>query len=194
VGGGAPGAAGRLVTRPDLQALGPGWTVATAHPVPARALTEAMSQVPGPVSIVTTRDREGRPWGFTASALCSLSVEPPLVLVCLDRRSGSHPVFMLADGFLVNVLADEHAELARSFGSRSGPAKFDGAGLVDAEHDLPAVPGAVARLLCARHMVFDGGDHSIIVGRVVSTVRTSAAPLVYWNRLFGTPAPLADTA
>ncbi|MEV7617185.1 flavin reductase family protein [Streptomyces sp. NPDC089799] len=145
-----------------------------------------MAHVPTPVTIVTTVDAEGRRWGFTASSFSSLSLDPPLILVCPARTASCHDAFVSTDRFLVNVLAADQEELAKSF-ARSGTDKFAGTPMVPCEAGLPGLPGATARLLCSLYDVLDGGDHSILVGRVESVTAGEAEPMVYYNRHFTRP-------
>ena len=160
------------------------------------ALTRAMSRVPGPVTVVTTVDGTGRRWGFTATSFTSLSLDPPLVLVCLNRTASTHPAFASADRFLVNLLAHGQDHLARRF-ARSGVDRFaegDAEGdVVPCELGLPGVPDACVRVACALHTLHDGGDHSILVGRVLDThVDDDRTPLVYYDRTFTHPATALD--
>jgi flavin reductase (DIM6/NTAB) family NADH-FMN oxidoreductase RutF len=149
-------------------------------------LTRAMARVPSPVTVVTTVDASGKRWGFTASSFCSLSLRPPLVTVCLDRTASTHTAFVTADMFLVSVLAHDQADVALRF-ARSGTDRFAAGDTVPCEEGLPGLPGAAARLACARHAVLDGGDHSILVGRVERTFTGGADPLVHWDRAFARP-------
>ncbi|MCF6525790.1 flavin reductase family protein [Streptomyces sp. JJ36] len=151
--------------------------------------TRALARVPSPVTVATTVDPRGRRWGFTASSFSSLSLDPPLVLVCPARTADCHDAFVSADRFMVNVLAAGQAGLARHF-ARSGHDKFAAGDTVPCELALPGVPGAAARLGCALHAVLDGGDHSILVGRVETAVVGDQEPLVYHDRTFTRPEPV----
>lgn len=153
------------------------------------SFTRAMSRVPAPVAVVTTVTPDGRSWGFTASSFCSLSLDPPLILLCLARQAESHSAFTLAGTFLVNVLAAEHAPVALHFARRSRR-KVATSGFVPSEHGLPGLPEAAARIACTKHSVLDGGDHSIIVGLVESTHVSDRVPLSYCDRAFARPTPL----
>ncbi|MEU0588582.1 flavin reductase family protein [Streptomyces sp. NPDC006132] len=161
------------------------------------ALVHAMSRVPGPVTVVTTVDGAGRRRGFTATSFSSLSLDPPLVLVCLSRTASTHEAFTSADHFLVNLLAHDQDHLALRF-ARSGVDRFaegDAAGdILPCELGLPGSPDACARIACALHAVLDGGDHSILVGRVLDThVDDDRTPLVHYDRTFTHPACALDT-
>jgi flavin reductase ActVB len=152
--------------------------------------TRAMARVPGPVVVTTTVDESGRRWGFTASSFVSLSLTPPLVTVSLGKKASTHAAFTVADHFMVNVLAHDQSDIARRFAT-SGIDRFAAGDTVLLERGLPGVPEAVVRLACRMHDVVDGGDHSILVGRVLDCV-TSAdrEALVYVDRGFArTAAP-----
>lgn len=142
----------------------------------------AMSCFPSGVTIVTTRDRSGQPWGFTASAFTSLSLDPPLVLVCLAKSAQCHPAFQSADRWMIHVVGDEHADLAFRFASR-GADKFGGGEFED-QDGLPALPGVPARIECAAHAKHDGGDHTILVGEVTEVELSNVSPAVYHDRRF----------
>ncbi|MFF5707402.1 flavin reductase family protein [Streptomyces sp. NPDC012794] len=155
-------------------------------PIDPVDFARTMARVPTPVTVVTTVDQAGQRWGFTASSFSSLSLDPPLVLVCPAKTASCHEAFITGDRFLVNVLAAEHADIASSF-ARSGHDKFAGSPMEPCEFGLPGLPDATARIACTLHDVLDGGDHSILVGRVESVSTGGAEPLVYYNRLFTRP-------
>ncbi|MQY27471.1 flavin reductase family protein [Nocardia aurantia] len=154
--------------------------------VAADDFRRVMSRVPAPVTVATTVDHGGRRWGFTSSSFGSLSMSPPLVLVCLDKRASTHEAFTGAGHFLVNVLADGQSEIARRFAT-SGINRFGAGDTETAELGLPGIPEAVARVACAMFQVVDGGDHSILIGRVVATYVADRTPLVYVDRGFALP-------
>lgn len=151
--------------------------------VPVDDFVRAMARVPGPVTVVTTLDPQGRPWGFTASSFSSLSLRPPLVLVCLDKTASTHGAFVSASHFLVNVLAEGQADVARRF-ARSGVDRFAAGDTRPCELGLPGVPYACARLACSLFQVIDVGDHSILVGRVHSVHTGDDVALAYCDRSF----------
>ncbi|MFD0384010.1 flavin reductase family protein [Streptomyces stramineus] len=140
------------------------------------------------MTVVTTLGPSGERWGFTASSFSSLSLEPPLVLVCLGKSASTYQAFLRADHFMINVLAQEQSEVALRF-AKSAPERFAGGDMVPCELGLPGLPGASARLACATHDILDGGDHSILVGRAEVAYAGEREPLVYYNRSFNRPAP-----
>ncbi|WP_371477485.1 flavin reductase family protein [Kitasatospora sp. NBC_00315] len=149
----------------------------------------AMSRVPGPVVVATTVDDAGRSWGFTASSFSSLSLSPPLVLVCLDSSASTHEAFVGAAGFMVNVLADDQADVARRFAG-PGADRFRAGDTTALELGLPGVPTATARLACSMYRVLGAGDHSILIGQVEAAYVGGHTPLMYVDRSFARPAAL----
>ena len=152
-----------------------------AQPV---AFREAMKRFASGVTIVTTVDRDGSWKGFTASAFCSLSLDPPLVLVCQARTSSSYDAFMSCERFLVNILGEEHEDLALGF-ARSGGDKFAGGRFEPSRrYGLPLLPDALAVVGCAVHARHDGGDHDIYLGQVYSCRVRDGAPMLHFDSRF----------
>lgn len=144
---------------------------------------DAMSRFASGVTIVTTRDAGGEPRGFTASAFCSLSVDPPMVLLCVGKEADSHPAFVAAEGFTVSILRPEHRDLALHFAAK-GDDKFAGDPLDDGVLGMPVVADALAIVECRAADVFPGGDHTIVTG-VVEHVRLGLGePLLHYRREF----------
>lgn len=157
----------------------------TDSAVAPAAFREALARFASGVTVVTTRTDEGTPVAFTASAFSSLSLDPPLILVCLDRRADSYPAFVAAEHFAVSILAAGQAEQARRFAAK-GTDKFAGAAVHRSEATgLPLVPGATAHLECRAYERVDGGDHVILIGEVLTAVSSDAGPLLHFNRQFG---------
>ncbi|MGW2100997.1 flavin reductase family protein [Streptomyces olivaceoviridis] len=152
--------------------------------------TRAMARVPAPVTIATTVDVSGGRWGFTGSSFSSLSLTPPLVLICLDKKASTHHAFVTAERFLVNVLAADQSDVALRF-ARSGVDRFADGDMETCEFGLPGLRDAAARVACALHDIVDGGDHSILIGRVEAIHTGDGVPLVYSDRSFGRPVPEA---
>jgi flavin reductase ActVB len=150
----------------------------------------ALGHFPSGVCVVTTVDPLGRSWGFTASAFSSLSLEPPLILVCLDRQADSHDAFFNAAGFAVSILSAHQMGLAMRFATK-GPEKFEGVTIDNGpELGMPLIPEAVVHLECNMHQAIPVGDHTILVGNVVGAiVDEGQEPLVYHARRFGVMHP-----
>ena len=132
------------------------------------------------VTVVTTRDQEGRPSGLTASAFTSVSLDPPLVLVCVDHAATAHPAFRAHGWFAVNVLRREQETLSRRF-AESGGDKFRGVPCHEGETGLPLLDGALATLECRVVDTHEAGDHTIFIGRVEAATIGGGRPLVYFH-------------
>ncbi|MGZ4334692.1 MAG: flavin reductase family protein [Gaiellaceae bacterium] len=144
---------------------------------------EAIGHFATGVTVVTTLD-EGRPAGMTASAVASLSLDPVLLLVCINNRLPTHEAIENSRRFVVNVLGEGDRELALRFAQPAAD-KFDGVPL-RTESDLPVLEQAIAHFVCDVHERFPGGDHSIFTGlvRECGAVR-GRRPLLYFRSSFG---------
>ena len=133
------------------------------------------------VTVMTTRDTQGRPWGITINSFTSVSLEPPLVLFCLERVALSFPAFTQCSRFAVNVLSEGQEQLSVLFAS-PGPDKWEGIVGDEGGEAPPVLSDCIAYLECSRHAVHDGGDHVILVGRVLSLrAGIEARPLLYFR-------------
>lgn len=152
---------------------------------------DAMAALAAGVCLVTTSDERCRPVGFAASSVTSVSLGPPMLLVCQAKTSGSYPVFTECGTFAVNVLGAQQRELADRFAT-PGAARFTDTGFVQREEPgAPVHPEALARLLCRRTRTIDAGDHAIILGEVCEAEVTAGDPLVYQQRRFQRVMPQA---
>lgn len=133
--------------------------------------------------MVTTSDRHGTDHGFTASSFTSVSLDPPLVLVCIARSARCYPVFQREHRFGVSVLASGQGTLAKRFAS-SLDDKFQDVDVTRTGHDTPLIRGALCTLECETHAQYDSGDHTILVGRVADAAAEDGSPLVWYNRCF----------
>jgi flavin reductase ActVB len=147
-------------------------------------LRDALASFPSGVTVVTTADADGRWWGFTASSFCSVSMEPPLVLVCLSTSAECYPVFEAADEWIISFVHPDHVEHANRFATR-GADKFGAGGFRRGSHGLPVLDEALVTLHCRRHLQYPAGDHAILLGEVQSTAADlSREPAVYFRRRF----------
>ena len=166
---------------------------AAGDPHPAfneRQFRDALSQFATGVTIVCTRAGPGRYVGFTANSFNSVSLDPPLILWSLARRSGSLAAFEGAERYAVNVLAAEQAELARRF-SRPHADRFAGVAHRLGWSDAPLIEGCVAWLECRHHARHAAGDHVVFIGEVVTVERARGNGLVFHQGGFGGVTPLA---
>jgi flavin reductase (DIM6/NTAB) family NADH-FMN oxidoreductase RutF len=141
---------------------------------------ETLALWPSGVTVVTARVGD-LPLGMTVSSFSSLSLDPPLVLACIAKSAKSHDGIVGAGGFAVHVLARDQEDISRLF-ARPGPEKFDDVATDDGLFGAPLLPLGVARLVCAHEAGVDGGDHTILIGRVLEVARTEHQPLLYWDR------------
>ena len=139
----------------------------------------AMSHFASGVTVVTTK-HEGTPYGMTVASFASLSLHPPLVLICIEKGVKTHDAIAAAGTFGVSILAQTQADVSGRFASKIDD-KFGGVSLRRGELEVPLIAGAICTLECRLHDTFDGGDHTIFVGEVVATETAEAAPLVYYR-------------
>jgi len=133
------------------------------------------------ITIVTTRSANGEPVGMTANSFGSLSLEPPLVLWSLSIKAKGLKVYSKSEYFAVHVLTAEQVELSKRF-ARTGEDKFSGLSLEEGLGGSPLIAGCAARFQCKSESLFDGGDHLIMVGRVMQYEYTPEAnPLLYFQ-------------
>lgn len=147
-------------------------------PVDPRALRRAFGAFATGVTITTTRDAEGAPVGFTANSFASVSLDPPLLMVCLAETASSFPAFRDAGVFAVNVLGERQREASTRFATR-GADKFATVPWQPAASGAPLIDGSVAWFDCRTERIVPAGDHAILLGRVTAFGCTDGAPLGY---------------
>ncbi|HEY7350947.1 MAG TPA: flavin reductase family protein [Ktedonobacterales bacterium] len=154
-----------------------------------------LAHLAGAVTIITTRGADGQIWGFTASSVCSVSLEPPLVLFCLEHTADCHPAFLESSVFAINFLSSEQSGLSALFAMK-GAVKYRETPFTEGAFHLPLLPGALVHLECSVYARYPGGDHTIIVGQVEggsqTTAQDSLQPLLYYARSYGTFAGLSE--
>lgn len=150
--------------------------------VSEKRFRDTLARWPSGVTIVTARDGD-EPVGMTAASFSSLSLEPPLVLVCIAHAASSHDSLVGAPGFAVHILGSEQAQMSARF-AEPGPQKFEAHPDERGAFEAPLLPFGVALLVCAHHAALDGGDHTILLGRVVETGLAGTDPLIYSNRAY----------
>ena len=151
--------------------------------ISASEFRQAMGHFATGVTVVTSVGDDGEPIGTTASAVTSLSLDPPLVLVCFDRASLTLRAIRAHGAFVVNVLAAPQLDLSANFARRGLAAVWDGVRHRAGPTGSPRLDGVLAVLECTVENRLPGGDHEIVVGRVhhVETTATPAAPLVFFR-------------
>jgi len=155
----------------------------------------ALAHLAAGVVIVTTRDTDGEPHGMTATAVCSVSVEPPLVMVCMARDAATHGVVTRSGIFALNFLPSSEEALARRFATQSDD-KFGDVASAAGETGAPVLEGALAHCDCAVVHAVPAGDHTIFIGRVVGAgVQADApgGPLLYYRGRYVGIGPAEDS-
>lgn len=156
-------------------------------PVSSVDFRTALSRFASGVTIVTTKDASGRQFGITVSAFCSVSLEPPLVLICIEKTTGSHHAFQESERFTVNVLTSSQAGISEHFATLIED-KFSAVDHAEDEHGIPLLQNSLATLQCRLFKALDGGDHSIFLGLVEHVIVRDAAPLIYFKGSYHTIA------
>ena len=162
-------------------------------------LKQAMRIYPQGVTVATTETPDG-PRGITVSSFTSVSLEPPLVLFSVARGSALHDIFVKAESYAINFLADDQKSVSDVFAGRTeAKDRFAGVEYAKGTTGSPVISGVRAVIECTAWRVYDGGDHSIMVGEVVSArAVNSKRPLVYYSQQYTTtelmeyPAPPSD--
>lgn len=142
------------------------------------ALRDAFGAFATGVTVVTALNAAGRAVGFTANSFTSVSLEPPLLLICLGKSSSNLAVFSQTGQFAVNILAGDQAEVSQRFATPCED-RFAGVDWRCGNGGAPLISGVAAWFDCTRHSVIDAGDHIILMGRVEAFERTPTAPLIY---------------
>lgn len=148
-------------------------------PIDDAQFKAAMSHFASGVTVVTT-EHEGRPYGLTVASFASLSLHPPLVLVCIEKSVKSHDAIAGAGRFGVSILSQSQQDVSGRFASKVED-KFAGMNMRTGELGVPLVEGAICTLECRVQSQLPGGDHTIFVGEVVEARTGEGAPLVYYR-------------
>jgi flavin reductase (DIM6/NTAB) family NADH-FMN oxidoreductase RutF len=162
-------------------------------PVTQAEFRTALRHLAAGVTVVTTRDAEGRPSGLTASAFTAVSLEPPLVLVCVDHAATAHPALSQHGWFAINVLSTDQEAVARQFAA-SGGDKFAGVAFREGLARLPILEGVLVALECRVVSGHEAGDHTIFVGQLERASVSGGVPLVYFQGTYHHVIPNGDPA
>jgi flavin reductase (DIM6/NTAB) family NADH-FMN oxidoreductase RutF len=150
---------------------------------------QVMGVFPTGVTVVAARGKDGDPCGLTVNSFTSVSLDPPLILVCIDRDSSTHDRLVEVGTFTVSILAAHQTDLATRFAFDPAEARFRDEEW-RSEHDGALVPeGAAAWMVCDLDAVHEGGDHSILVGRVRHLGAGDSEALVFYRGRYGTVSP-----
>jgi len=131
------------------------------------------------VAVASVVDRQGTPHGLTVSSFTSVSLEPPLVLICLGQAVTNIEEFREARHFGISILGEDARSISDRF-ARKGCDRFDGVEWYSGETGVPLMAGALATIECAAHQRFPSGDHDIFVGEVLRTSIRDGNPLIFY--------------
>lgn len=132
------------------------------------------------ITVITARDDDGRDVGMTVSAFSSLSLTPPLILVCIDHAASVGPVLQRCETFAVNILAEDQEAVSRRFAEKDVD-RFEGIGFQRGLHGLALLDGAIAQLECRVQSRYREGDHTILIGAVEEASVHEGRPLMYFR-------------
>ena len=139
----------------------------------------ALSRFASGVTVVTTKDLSGKPHGITVSAFSAVSLDPPLVLICIDKSTASHYAFEETGRFAVNILHEDQITISAQFASPLLD-KFDGVSFSEGIEGVPVLEDALVNLECRLKYAHEGGDHTIFVGEIERATVRDGKPLVYF--------------
>jgi flavin reductase (DIM6/NTAB) family NADH-FMN oxidoreductase RutF len=163
-------------------------TIRVTRPAPIAdpaVFRDLMSRFASGVTVVTAVSREGRPHGMTASAVAGLSLEPPLILLCVDLSSDLHPILCETHAFALSILATGQESLSRRFAAEL-PDRFEGVRVIRGIDGLPLLEGALAHITCRKWGQYIAGDHTIFVGQVSGGSIFDQKPLIHFDRGYRT--------
>jgi flavin reductase (DIM6/NTAB) family NADH-FMN oxidoreductase RutF len=132
------------------------------------------------VTVITTRDKDGSPHGLTANAFLSLSLNPPLVLISVDKLAQCYACFECGNCFSVNFLSEEQEEISRRFATK-GIDKFADLPWREGDNGAAILEGVLAYVECKITECYDGGDHTIVVGEIVNASASGERPLLFFK-------------
>lgn len=140
----------------------------------------ALGRFASGVTVITTRGTDGFLHGITVSAFSSVSMNPPLILVCIDKGASSHQSFEESEHFVVNILGAEQQHYSDLFASHSAD-KFETVDYTETESGIPVLKDALVNLECRKTNAHDDGDHTIFIGEILKSNVRDGEPLVYFH-------------
>jgi flavin reductase (DIM6/NTAB) family NADH-FMN oxidoreductase RutF len=149
-------------------------------PIEKNELRRVMGHFATGVTVITTISKDGAPYGLTANAFTSVSLEPPLLLISVDRKAESFPYFEESKIFTVNILRDDQESISRRFAVSGGP-KFEGVAYHNGGNGAPILDGTLAHLECRLYAAHDGGDHMLYLGEIIEAETREGRPLLFYR-------------
>jgi flavin reductase (DIM6/NTAB) family NADH-FMN oxidoreductase RutF len=155
----------------------------------AREIRNVMGHFATGVTVITTSDITGTPFGLTVNSFTSLSLNPPLVVVCVDKTVDCYSCFDESKVFAVNILSEDQEELSRRFATK-GIEKFAGIQWRMGEHGLPLLDGVIGTIECKVTRSYEGGDHTLFLGEILSATAKGDRPLLFFKgKYYRLPLP-----
>ncbi len=140
------------------------------------------------VTVVTATSPDGKPSGMTINSFNSVSLDPPLVSICVDREADMHVTLTGQAGFVVNILSSDQESISRRF-AENRPDRFNGVGYRLSSDGHPIIEGVLAHIECTAHDSIDAGDHSIVLGQVIGGSAGDGYPLLCYRGGYGLEGP-----
>jgi flavin reductase (DIM6/NTAB) family NADH-FMN oxidoreductase RutF len=154
-------------------------------PVDSAAFRKACGTFATGITIVTVMGPDGNPHGITVNSFTSVSLEPPMVLVCIDRKATILPQLEAAQYIGINVLSEDQRDLSAQF-ARRGMDRFESAPWFSGQFAVPLLEGSLSHYECAVHTVAEGGDHLIFIAEVLHLQCFAGRPLLYFASSYAT--------
>lgn len=149
-------------------------------PIDAQELRRVMGHFATGVTVITTKDADGNPNGLTANAFMSLSLDPPLVVISVDRGATCYACFELQNGFTVNFLSEGQEDISRRFATK-GIDKFADLKWHPGSNGAAIIDGAMGYVECKIAECHEGGDHTIVVGEIINVHASGDRPLLFFK-------------
>jgi len=149
-------------------------------PIDKNELRRIMGHFATGVTVITTISKDGTPYGWTANAFMSVSLEPSLLLISVDKKAESYPYFQQSRVFTVNVLRDDQEGLSRRF-AVSGGNKFEGVAYHRGANNVPILEDTLAYIECRLYATYEGGDHTLHLGEVIEAETREGRPLLFYR-------------
>ena len=148
--------------------------------IEAQELRRVMGHFATGVTVITTKDKEGNPQGLTANAFMSLSLNPPLVLISVDKGATCYGCFEPNNSFTVNFLSEDQEDVSRRFATK-GADKFADLNWHAGSNGAAVIGGALGSVECKITQCHDGGDHTIVVGEILNVAANGERPLLFFK-------------
>ena len=149
-------------------------------PIDSQELRRILGHFPTGVTVITTKDDTGSPFGLTANAFTSLSLNPPLILICVDKGAQCYSCFVESNVFTVNFLREDQEGISRRFATE-GVDKFAGLNWHEGAYGAAVLDDAIGYLECKIVQSYESGDHTIIVGEVLNGLAGGGRPLLFFK-------------